>query len=942
MTLAEWKCDILMLGETWLQPSSIADSFLEIPGFNLFRKDRPDGRNGGGLLVYVKSSLKVHRRTDLEYHDLEYVVLELQLQNFGKCILFCCYRPPSDQYHSFFDQLSGALSKTFPSTLFLLGDLNAKHMQWTSATQNAAGVRFMTLLEDFSLTQCVTSPTRFSSDGQQSSTLDLFATNRPDLVRDVIISDPISDHCCVCVKLSINTPIPQSFVHNTPDYDNTDWVSLRERLSMTPLLEAIQGTTNVNIAWHTWSTIVSEVIERFVPMRRIVFRAKNKPWMTAYLHRLSRKKHRLFRAAKRSESPEDWSKYTSFRNFCNAEFQKGKTQHFVKLHAELDQEIDGSRHWWQKAKSAAKISKANASTTIPDLEENNVIATTPTQKSDMLATFFARQCSTPTPDSNDTAGCPYPRPKDHPTFEFPPISEQIVLRQLLKLSLFKSSGCRIITNRVLKETAPFVASSLTYLYNLSINTEVFPEEWKSAVVTPIFKNRGKPQDPTNYRPISLLSSVSKVLDAIQCKALTSYLLKHHLITDHQFGFLPGRSTTHQLLFMISEFTKALGQGQNAAAVFLDFQKAFDRVWHPGLLHKLAKAGVEPHSLQWLRSYLFERSLRVQIGSTQSSTFSVTAGVPQGSHLGPILFLVFINDLPEATSSSTELYADDALLYETFDRMKSIEGLAHLQQGVSAASQWAMDWQGRFAPSKSELLPIGKYAEKHCLEVPLEIEQEPIVVVQQHKHLGVIISTDLRWRHHLEQLLTSGKKRAGLIRHMSQYLPPHVSAKLYCYYIRPSLEYASPVWHGSITAEQALSLERVQASVARSILRADWKTPKSVLLEQLQWPALRWRREISSMVVFHELISTRPAFLLNDLFSFVSARTDRLLRKPFQLLLRKANSVRDSKSFFYRSALLWNTLPHDIQCVKSKHHFKLALQKHWSAQKYCPTKNIHIP
>ena len=945
MTLTEWECDILMLSETWLQSSSVIDSFLDIPSFNVFRKDRPEGGRGGGLLVYVKSSLKAHRRTDLEYHGLEYIVLELNLRDLGSCILFCCYRSPSVQYRTFFDELSKALSKTLSSTLFLLGDFNAKHAQWTSAAPNAAGNYFMSVLHDFSLTQCITCPTRYSSDGQHCSTLDLFATNRRDLVQHIDISDPISDHCCVKVKLSVFTSNnrSQSSVHCGLDYEKANWIGLRKQLSKTPLLEAIQGTSDVNVAWKTWSSIVKEAVERFVPMRTVSLRghAKHKAWMSAYLRRISRKKHRLFRAARASRLPEDWSKYTSFRNFCNTEFQRKKKQYFNKINEKLDEELDGSHRWWRKAKNIASIRKAGTCAGVPSLEENGIIANKPAEKSDMLANFFARQCSTPTPDSNDAVGCPYPLPKNHPVFEFPPISEHAVLKQLLKLSPFKSSGCRILTNRVLREIAPFIASSLAYLYNLSINSAVFPDEWKTAIVTPVFKNRGKSADPTNYRPISLLPAISKVLDAIQCKSFTSYLLRNHLLSDHQFGFLPGRSTTQQLLHIVSEFTKAQGQKQNAAAVFLDFEKAFDKVWHPGLLHKLANFGVGPHSLAWLKSYLFKRSLQVQVDSVLSPSYPVTTGVPQGSHLGPILFAVFIDDLPAATLSPTELYADDALLFEKFDRMKAREGLDHLRQSVLAASQWATTWKGRFAPLKSELLPIGQDATQQCLEEPILIEGQPIKVVHNHKHLGVVLSHDLLWHDHIEQILVKAKKRAGLMRHMSQYLTTQVSAKLYCYYIRPTLEYASPVWHGSISSEQALALERVQASVARAILQADWMTPKSVLLERLQWPALRWRREISSLVVFHELIITRPTFL-SDLFSFASSKTDRHLRKPFQLLLRTANSARDLKSFFYRSALLWNTLPHDIQSIKKKPIFKCALETHWSEHKYCPYKNIDIP
>ena len=169
-----------------------------------------------------------------------------------------------------------------------------------------------------------------------------------------------------------------------------------------------------------------------------------------------------------SRLPEDWSKYTYFRNFCNTEFQRKKKQYFHKINEKLDEELDGSHRWWRKAKKIASIRKAGTCAGVPSLEENGIIANKPAEKSDMLANFFARQCSTPTPDSNDAVGCPYPLPKNNPVFEFPPISEHAVLKQLLKLSPFKSSGCRILTNRVLREIAPFIASSLACLYNLYI------------------------------------------------------------------------------------------------------------------------------------------------------------------------------------------------------------------------------------------------------------------------------------------------------------------------------------------------------------------------------------------------------------------------------------------------------------------------------------------
>ncbi len=941
--LADWKCDIACYSETWLQPNSTTDSILQIRGFSLFRQDRVH-RTHGGLMVYVDSRIRTHRRSDLEVRDIECIALELSLPDRGKFLLFFCYRPPDHSPEHFFDCLSERLSlATNHSALFLLGDFNAKHPRWdSSSAPNAAGRRMCALCDEFSLTQCVELPTRYSADGKTSTVLDLFTTDRTDLVSDIIVSDPVSDHCCVTTKLNVTVPIClRNEKRYLFDYDKADWEGLRASLYKTPLLQAIQGTDDINTAWKVWKNIICEAIYKHVPTRVVVSRPGNKVWMSSHLHLISRQKHRLFKRAVASKQEEHWLRYTSYRNYCNSEFQKAKTSYLIHARKRLEHEIEGSHRWWQHAKGLSKISTPGL--LIPDLEQDDELATTPEEKADLLAQFFSTQCSDPDVVSPYEAGAPYPLPADHPTFEFPPISEQAVLKRLQNLSVYKSSGCRTISNRVLKETAPFVANSLTYLYNLSLNTGIFPEEWKAALITPIYKQRGQPQNPTNYRPISLLPAVGKTLDAIQSKVLCSYLLKNSLVSDHQFGFLPGRSTVHQLIYIIGKWTKALDSGNNVASVFLDFQKAFDKVWHPGLLHKLAKAGVMPHSLAWLKDYLSQRTLSVRIGSSTSSPYPITAGVPQGSHLGPILFAVFINDLATTATSCTELYADDALLYDIFRRSESLNGLACLQDGVSSAATWARTWRGRFAPPKTELLPIGRAIVETCAAMlsPVQLEDEEIDVVQHHKHLGVYLSTDLRWERHMEYVISNAKKRSGLLRHMSKDLPHTVVEKLYIYFVRPALEYASPVWDAAISAGHALALERIQASIGRCILQASWTTPKVELFRALNWPALRWRRTVASVVLLQQLLKTRPAFLSSFLFPFAKSLSSHNLRKPKQLVLPTASSKRHLHTFFYHASLLWNSLPNSTQQIQDTHAFKAAVERHWATHTFFASYSIPL-
>ena len=251
--------------------------------------------------------------------------------------------------------------------------------------------------------------------------------------------------------------------------------------------------------------------------------------------------------------------------------------------------------------------------------------------------FFASQCSDPHSSDTLPPGAPYPTRSADGTYDLHPVTDREVLNSLSKLSPSKSSGCPLLTNRVLREVAPSISQSLTYIFNLSLQSSTFPQDWKTAVVVPLYKQRGDARAPTNYCPVSLLPAVAKVLDAIQSKRLSSFLLKNKLLTDHQFGFLPGRSTTQQLVYVVDKWLQTQDKGSASVWVFLDFQKAFDKVWYKGLLFKLACCGVSPDALSWFESYLFNRAITVRVEGIYSKSHPISTGVPQGSHLGPILF-----------------------------------------------------------------------------------------------------------------------------------------------------------------------------------------------------------------------------------------------------------------------------------------------------------------
>ena len=477
LMLHEWKSDIMFFSETWLQPSSTTDSHLSVDGFSYYRRDRVH-RTHGGLLVYVKNSTPSRRRTELEDDQIECVTIEVTVRPL-KLLLFCCYRPPDKNIDNFFNTLSSLMSaaENESAVLILMGDFNAKHQSWDTTSQpNPAGTRLKQLFWDFSLSQLVDRPTRMDANGNTFSTIDLFCITRPDLLTNLTVSAPISDHCSVHACLELGDSHSQSDSTSTisfPDFAAVDWASLRNAIFNSDLLQAIQGTTDVDVSWNVWKGILQAIIQRHVPMRSIVIKPKRQKWWNSALHQLYRTKQRLFKQAKRTRSTDAWTLYKVHRNKFTAACRKAKRSYFTHWHAKLEQEADGSTRWWRIAKDLSRLNTSKNG--IPELEINGVAVSCDRGKADVLASFFAEQC-TKVIDDDDLCGAPYPLLQDHPTFQFQPLSTTRVLRKLLHLPVSKSTADRLINNRLLRECALSIAPSITYLFNLSLSTNIFPGE----------------------------------------------------------------------------------------------------------------------------------------------------------------------------------------------------------------------------------------------------------------------------------------------------------------------------------------------------------------------------------------------------------------------------------------------------------------------------------
>ena len=332
------------------------------------------------------------------------------------------------------------------------------------------------------------------------------------------------------------------------------------------------------------------------------------------------------------------------------------------------------------------------------------------------------------------------------------------VHKLLKgLNPNKASGPDKISPKLLKNMADYLAQPLASLFQASLKQGKVPHQWKNALVTPIFK-KGNKHDAANYRPVSLTSVCCKLLEHIVAKSVMEHLDVNNILSDSQHGFRAKRSCETQLVTFIDELQRHLAKGMQIDLAKLDFSKAFDVVPHSKLLYKLDYYGIRGLPLEWIRSFLNDRVQRVAIDDKASDVALVTSGVPQGSVLGPILFLIFINDMPECINSKCRLFADDSIVYRT---ITSVADSIALQKDLDSLHEWEVTWGMSFNPSKCNTMNIARKTK--VARTDYTLKGEFLKCVESAPYLGVSISSNLTWNHHIKTTAAKANKTLGFVK-----------------------------------------------------------------------------------------------------------------------------------------------------------------------------------
>ena len=921
--------DAITMTETKLGPH-ISDDNVALEGYHIYRKDRT--RGGGGVCAYISNSIPTTRLTHLETDNSELFWLKL---HFGpKTVYFgVCYRPPGQtalEKANFLFDLETQLDEILPlcrgpnQTVILTGDFNDRTKDWHSPhNESELGQELYNLLNSFNLQQLIKEPTR------KDNLLDLLITNNPRLIINSGVLDPIHDldHCTIFGKLNYNIKYNKPFRRTIWDYPAGDYVKLNDQLLQIPWGLVVGESDNVNDAVEMLTQLIKQCVNNCIPHKTIKIFTKDKSGMTPRVKQLFKTTRRLHKRAQRTNRQSDIDEHKEKRREAKLAWEQAQNKFYLDIENRLRNSENNSRNYWKIIKSIVCTKKTES---IPCIVDGDRVATTNSEKAEILNTFFTAQSTIP------------PAPPDHqlPPFQYLTNSPQKIIQTtpyevykiLTHLNPNKACGPDLISNKILRECAISLSEPLADLFNKSFNQGVFPQPWKHANVTPIFK-KGDRQNKANYRPVSLLSNISKVQERIVFNCLYDHCSKNNLLTDKNSGFKPFDSTINRVIHLAHEIYQGLDSKQEALIVFLDISKAFDRVWHPGLLHKLREFGIAGELYDWLENYLSGRNQKVVIGGEESSTLYTNAGVPQGSILGPLLFLIFINDIVQVVENPLYLFADDASLIKIFSDIN--ETITSINHDLEKLSQWAHMWRVTFNALKTVFMIISlRTRQHHVPPIPIVLNSIPLKQVQQERYLGIVLTSNMTWKEHINQTTAKASKKLGLLYNMKNKLSRQAKSRYYLSFIRPLLEYGNVIFD-NCTAADSNSLEQVQRRAALWCTGAFRRSPTSLLLSDLGWDSLANRRKNAKIILMYKILNRlTPNYLTELIPPQVHQSTRYGLRNRSNFRIPFARTQLMKTSYIPATLYQWNILDPELRSCRTLTTFKLKLKSKFKIDPLC--------
>jgi len=920
LSLLPNKPSIIAVTETW---ASTDNDYLPIPGYTCILKSRI-GKIGGGVGLYLQDQINLtyKLRSDLSLNECtDSLFIQLTNNKQKNIIIGVIYKPPGADVHKFTENLEQLLQKVSKEhrPCYLMGDFNIDLMKQNKHLHTK---HFLDTLLAYGFYPLINKPTRITTES--ITLIDNLLTNVHDpRVKSGVWTVDLSDHLPVFTILpnySTKTNIKKKITKRILSQENVekfksslqdyDWSNLSK-------------SSDANAMYSEFNLVVQNLYNKSFPIvsRTLTISDHSRPWITQGIKKSITKKHSLYKTFLKLRTEKSHTLYKNYRNKLTATLRQAEKSYYLD---KLNSVKDNLAKTW-KILNSITARNVQSKVTIDEIVSNNCIVRDPKQIADKFNRFFtnvgpdlAKKIQPVSRNFSDFL------PTHNPSSIFLKPTNELEIRQIiLALKNSSSKGHDNLCTSIIKNCCDELAQPLAHIFNKSMSDGIVPDDLKIAKIIPIYKSDDK-KVVSNYRPISVLPAFSKILEKIIYNRLLDFISQNDILSKNQYGFRKNISTSMALIDLVDKISTSIENNEYTIGIFLDLAKAFDTVNHNILLSKLYHYGIRGIPYEWFKNYLTNRHQYVYLNNTKSDRLPIACGVPQGSILGPLLFLIYINDLNIVTKLLTFImFADDTNIFISGKNLTDISSIVNTE--LQTISSW---FSANLLSLNIKKTNYILFSNKVIGDVSILIGKEIITRVFETKFLGVLIQANLKWNAHVNSVANKISKTIGIINKVKYILSSAHLIRLYQSLIEPYLNYCCIVW---ATPNKSILLEKLLKLQKCSVRIISYSPPRA-----------------HSRPLFNKLgILSIYDICLTQILIFVYKSINNLLPNHFTQYFTRTRDVHPHKTRGNENNLhhqysqklcrarsvvcsgpkLWNTLPELIQFAPSLKIFKRCLKQH---------------
>ena len=893
------KFDIMVFTETWFSDLSEVN----IPGFRCFNLNRPSKR-GGGVAIYVRSNIKCHLNNDwlytCDYIEIISVKLELACEKIN---IITVYRPPDGSMSDFNSYINReVLSKITPrNSTIILGDFNINLLDPCSG-----GLEFVNDCKSKSFLPLINKPTRVGANGC-ATVIDHIWSNKISGLETGIFECDITDHyaifCCMMVTNS-RTPIKKYF----RDHSDSCLNLLKARVNDFVSSYRFENSNDVDSKFENFLSNIFKLYNSCCPIKckTLSFKRYTKPWITSSVMHAINRKHDLFREYKNNRI--SFEIYNMYKLTCDNLLRECRSRFFENKFLQIQGDM---KETWKQINYFTKPSNNDRNITLCDDGRD---VSDGCEVANLLNNFFSTIGSRLKDEipSSEHDPISFMGSRSLNSFFCVPSTPGEVKRVICSLKP-KGSHINNIPCFIFKILGDCLSPIISNLFNVSLDTGKFPNILKYSTIVPVPKSRNL-KNINNFRPIATNSVLSKIIEKLMCTRLKKFLNSSKTFFDSQFGFRSGHATTDAVLQFLDYAYESVDSKKYLLTVFIDLKKAFDTVDLNILLRKLNHIGIRGTSYDWFSSYLLGRKQCVRANKFTSEYRETQTGVPQGSILGPILFLIYINDMHNSAPGLTFVqFADDTTVFSSHENLESLVEIVNTQ--MRYLYSWVCANKLSLNAAKTSYIIISNRKIENYS--PVKVCETEISRSHVLKFLGVILDNRLNFDKHIESVVGKISRATGIMRRLKSFVSPKVLTNVYNALINSHLNYCVSAWGASGVS----FINKVKSAQRRAVKLFENRNESKILSFENIY-------KVNISCILHRIVNQNY-----HNFSFVKLesiqnyhgyetrfQTDDRLTGPF------CRTKRSQQNFMYHGVKAWNQIPSDLRLIKSLPVFKRKLKE----------------